>query len=373
MLSLLGLPQYFSAVVVVELIALAVPRWRQHRFGPQGRARLATASTCVAFVFLAFMAWTFVSFVGQGAFSDIVKVIGLLSLFGGTLALVVLASFVNKHGIGNGYVVVMLGPMAIEAYELAEWLAAGHTGAAITWFVIIISLAVAGIALLLGWSRRPKGSRLQLPTSGFVPIVWAATLLELSETLSGLSGAWVARVAIRIDGWTLVGLTLLLSLVLSAAFSRPRTAAASSARRIFFVASIASAFGLAALVALEIVTREFRPDIGPNLFWLAILTAAVMDIVADIRAHRRDRSLVAIWPIHRVQLVETALSVLASRGIGAHAKSLYIRKLFFFFAPFFPIMIMVPRGQAEEAFEVLEANFGALSSEGKAPPARVAV
>jgi hypothetical protein len=87
-------------------------------------------------------------------------------------------------------------------------------------------------------------------------------------------------------------------------------------------------------------------------------TAGIMDLVADARARRRNPSLVAVWPIHRVQLSDVAVEALAGRGIDAHTQGLYFRKLFYFFAPYAPILVMVPEDRAEEAREALASMFG---------------
>jgi hypothetical protein len=88
-----------------------------------------------------------------------------------------------------------------------------------------------------------------------------------------------------------------------------------------------------------------------------MLTAVLLDVIAEARALRRHGPLVAVWPEHRVRAVDEALSVLERAGIPALARSVHHRTLWHFFAPFIPIQLLVPAARGEEASRLLHEHF----------------
>ncbi|MBI3179823.1 MAG: hypothetical protein HYZ27_09195, partial [Deltaproteobacteria bacterium] len=63
--------------------------------------------------------------------------------------------------------------------------------------------------------------------------------------------------------------------------------------------------------------------------------------------------LVPVWEIHQVYAMDPALTALAAAGIAAHARSAYHRTLLQFFGPLVPVLVLVPRAQADAAVAVL--------------------
>jgi hypothetical protein len=78
-----------------------------------------------------------------------------------------------------------------------------------------------------------------------------------------------------------------------------------------------------------------------------------MDLVAEWQARRRHGDLVSVWPLYRVQATDLALSALRGAGIDGHARGRYFRALFYFFAPFVAIAILVPSVHADQAGDIL--------------------
>jgi hypothetical protein len=125
-----------------------------------------------------------------------------------------------------------------------------------------------------------------------------------------------------------------------------------------FAAAVAlSTAYIALLLASELALDRAAPWLAFAPVSAAVGTAIALDLVAEWRAHRRRDDLVAAWPIHRVQLVDLAVRALRSAGIEVHARGLHHRTMLFFFGPFIPVLLMVPRDEAERARDLLESTF----------------
>ena len=110
----LGLSPMISAFLLVEVVALLVPRWRRVRLGgPVARAALRRAGLVLTVILAAVQGWTMARFLhktswrfpgdllmGEDGFGSYVLV--MLSLVGGTLFLLTLAELVDCHGLGCG-------------------------------------------------------------------------------------------------------------------------------------------------------------------------------------------------------------------------------------------------------------------------------
>ncbi len=379
----LGLMPLISAFLLVELVALAVPRWRGLRTsGTRGRRRLGYAAAVL----------TLGLAVAQSHFiarwlSDLHDMFNLprdatisllaptiAGLVGGLAILVALAQLVSRHGLGNGYVAVLLGLLGREVWNLITGAVSAQLSAsALAWLVLFVAAVVAVVASLLRTTIHGKGPgpALRLPTCGVVPLVWSNAVFAAVGVVATM-GFQVPHLRLLLDSngaiaWPVfLAVTAGLAVVLSALWSRPirfRSGArvvspkpvAPLGQRSFWWATAVSAGGLLALAALAAVTTNTAAVVPPTVLWIAVVTAGLMDVVADARARRRCPDLVAVWPLHRVQMTPVAVEVLTAHGIDAHAQGLYFRSLFFFFAPFAPIRLMVPSHRADEARHVLRS------------------
>jgi hypothetical protein len=86
---------------------------------------------------------------------------------------------------------------------------------------------------------------------------------------------------------------------------------------------------------------------------MVVLTALILDLIAEWRFRRLFPRASSAWPIHRVHAVAPALVVLERAGIPAHPRSLRQRTLYQFFGPEVPIDLMVPAEKLEEARALL--------------------
>jgi hypothetical protein len=78
-----------------------------------------------------------------------------------------------------------------------------------------------------------------------------------------------------------------------------------------------------------------------------IATATLLDMRDDLRARRR--MLVPVGILHQAQFVPLVERVLDEAGIAAHFHASHIRALFAFFAPWAPIVVLVPEADADAA------------------------
>jgi hypothetical protein len=99
-----------------------------------------------------------------------------------------------------------------------------------------------------------------------------------------------------------------------------------------------------------------------NVLFLAMATAVVLDIAAELQARTRMGDAEAVWPEHRLYAVDAALATLEDAGIPAFARSAYHRALWHFFAPHIPIQILVPSARVREASTLLHERLGVRAS-----------
>jgi hypothetical protein len=87
-----------------------------------------------------------------------------------------------------------------------------------------------------------------------------------------------------------------------------------------------------------------------------VVTAVILDLVAEWRFRRRHGALVPVWPLHRLYAVDPALDLLHAAGIPAHPRSVHARTLLQFFAPYLPVDLLVPEADAARARALLSAQ-----------------
>lgn len=391
----LGIMPFVSAFLVIELAALLVPRWRPLRIGgPAGRARLTRATIILGVLFTLAQSWFMATWLVNLAAGDpmsgyspgLTQPPGLAStallaitLAGGVMALWILAGLVSRYGLGNGISVLLFA--GITGVPASLWSMREATpenaGAGAEAGITIALLGIALCALIAVTSRvlrtragGPLG--LRLPTCGIVPMTEANALLALPASILALAGATGAMAGAA--AWMPDGIAIRLALVAALAvgfsllFSRPSltaghvravdAGAAEQRAGAFWLATSVSAAYVAGIAGLAWLLARWAPPSLQDAMWMAVCTAIVMDLVSEWRARRRCRDLVAVWPVHRVQLADVAVRALQDAGIGAHTRGRYHRSLLYFFGPFVPIEIMVPAERAEEAASLMRSLLG---------------
>jgi hypothetical protein len=238
---------------------------------------------------------------------------------------------VNRFGAGNGWLLVIVAQAQLGASQVTRsWLLAA-------------TVVVAALATLWAVHRASAGRR--LPTTGVVPLSLAAVpgLLGLL-TLGSALPPWLR--VLDLSSWPLfVELSVVATgaAACAAAFSRRGDGQMS--------AGIASALYVVGLAALE---RLSASDVLVNMTFIAMVTAAAVDLVADLRARARDRDLVEIRPLRRIDDATAAAAALAGAGIPCHLRNLAARSLYHFFAPQLPVGVLVPAARAAEAAAVVD-------------------
>ena len=264
----------------------------------------------------------------------------VVTLIGGTFALLALASVVTRHGLGSGVMVVLLGGGLVELHAVARNLR--HAGSA---RLTLTLAAVAALALATTWllaRRTTVQPQRRLPGSSLDALVLPQLVLALlsrAVLVGGVAPArvleWLqpARVEVLVV-FALVAATIAVGL--GRAYTGRLDAAPVDVTFLTLVLVVGYVLGkLAGLPALSIV-------IGTG--WL-------LDVQAEWCARLPDP--VDVAELDDPQRGDLVLGTLAAAGIPAHLRGVSVRTLLRFFAPFVPITVRVPRAQAAEAQELL--------------------
>jgi hypothetical protein len=357
----LGLTPMISAFLFVELAAALVPSWRPLRHGgPAGRGRLLVATTWLAFAFVSFQALNMAVYLRKtdvlersSGFSALLVV---LTLVGGTFALVALAPLLDRVALGGGYSLLVTGLQAASA--LPPLLALSTRPRSL---VILVAVA-AGSVLFLRW--RPVGA-LPLPVCGLVPLQWGGGLVAAGLSLagSGIGPRWVRwlgeqpapaalALALAVTAGLAVGLGFLFNLP-----SKVAAFGADARPRVERAVVFSTGFVLAVALVSGLIWEEVTVADTLSLIPLIAAVALVLDVIDEAQAVRRHGTLVAVWPEHRLYAVGSALEALERQGIPGLARSAHQRALWHFFAPYIPVQILVPRERAQEAAALLHEHF----------------
>jgi len=192
----LGITPLVSAMGLVELVAVAVPRWRPLRHGgPAGRATLGRAALVVAAVLCALQGFGVAQLLEPlGALTRLglpSMLMVMVSLATGTFLLMILAQLASARGLVSGVAVVLLGGVLADrgkaaeiAYMMGEVdaraVAVRAAGAlatiAVTWLILRAPRERTGLATL------------PAPASGIGVLSLAGVTVATVETLRRLAG-----------------------------------------------------------------------------------------------------------------------------------------------------------------------------------------
>ncbi len=394
----LELNPFISASWWVELAALVVPRWRLWRLGgyPE-RAHLWAWVKLLALVLALVQAFFVVRWVQRTSdvyptllgpldvFRDdtLMFVAQTLSLVGGLFALYWLARLIDRYGAGNGMSVLIaafgVGPMGRSLFTSVRH--SLENGERNLLPLVLAAVAVAVVTRMAGGhslrpGRAPLGAdMLPAPASGVKPIAIALAILQLPASIAKL-GSWVVPKALEPSLWQLRGLEALFTAaacaVLAWAFNQPRVIADAWPRAAVpevdapqTQTRVRAAFGRALALALIVccgllALQWFCADAGIRLSLVgATLTACVIaDVVGELRFRSRQGAVTGVWPVHRLYLLTPLLTALDAAGISAFPRARCYRTLWNFFAPFAPVELLVPVGDAARAEAILRPLAG---------------
>jgi hypothetical protein len=357
----LGLAPILAGFVLVELAALALPRWRRLRHDPAGRPWLALAGVVVGLlvaVWQAYMASLWLEGIGRGSPGFVAgylvaepgfgfRAVTMLTLTAGSAALVVLAAIVGRYGLGNGFSILLATALVPESREL--WRAL--RGSEPTPLALFALVGAAGaVVLATVWAVRARVRGARLPATGLVPIAWGSSLMLLMTSLFWLGVdvpfEWLQVLQpASMSGLAVLAL-LVVALGVACAWLFCRTGPAHPA-------TLASIGYLLLLVGAHFAALRFSSGVWFDLLTVAVGAAIVVDVVAEWRARVRHGELALVRHEHRVQAVDALVKTLHDAGVPAHTRGAAHRSLLHFFGPFVPISIYVPADRAADARRVL--------------------
>jgi len=356
----LGLRSVIWAALLVEALALIVPRWREWRVGGyDGRARLQVRTMVLAAVFLAGQAYAFVSnlqglalraapaLLFQAPEGGPLVSAAVASLVAGSFALVWLARLIDRHGCGSGFAVMIV---ASEMLQLGRLSSVKARLAADDTILMPLLLGVVAIGVLIRLTggqplRRasaPAVAPLPTPASGLQPATvgaWGVWLVPrlLGDVLD--AGSWSAH---AVEAVFVAGLAALCAYLFTRAARRPVRSA--------LVSSVAICLAVTGLGWWYADAR-----LAIDLLSIVSLGCLAADVLGELRFRRAHGALAPIRPVHRLWALPDLLEMLAVAGIPAYPRARHYRTLWSYFTPLVPVDILVPVARAEAALGIVGA------------------
>ena len=370
-----GLAPFITAFVLVELGALAVPRWRALRVGgPFGRRRLERAALALGLLLCAQQVVAGTVYLHAAGVE--LKGTSWLALgLGGLMwpvALVAFARVISRRGLTEGFAALLAVELIHGSLRDVDLLTADQ--------LLIAGLVLVGMTLALELVRRrggPRRLRTMMPLAGFLPATVSVGLVSLPhaylaegvpvpEVLGTLTSGEVGYV-------TLGGLALVWTGLFSFLFHRRagRSLGLSDAEtRAEIGRALPSAAGFALVVALapDMIGEHFDlplPLIAPAH---VALGALALDLVDTWRWKSANPTGVPVWPVHRLYVVDGLVAALEEADIPVHARGQRYRSLLHFFGPYAPVQVMVPAEHAERAVAIIEEHLVVRASEQASLP-----
>ena len=386
----LGLAPFVSAYILVEIAAVAVPRWRAVRTGgPSGRARLTRAAFGVAALLSLVQGFGVTMWLesmwGTGLLAIEpgwgFRAVTTLTLAAGSFAMVAAAIAIERYGFGNGFSVLIAWGLASRGSGELLRLDAVEDGRSAGLKLVALAGVIAFITMLLLSRRDHDSQTLRTPSCGLVPLVWTASLfalpitvadlgiapVELPVTTPGTFGHDVARVAlVAVFAVLLTKLFNAPSRVARArrALSTGGQAVSVDGRRDASIAVRTSlVISVAAVVALAVATSvayASDPRLWIDAVSVAIVAAVILDVASEWKVRVAIPDAVPVWPVHRTYVLDPAIALLRSEGIPAFVRGARHRVLLQFFGPHVPMEICVAAEHAERARRVLGPRFAEL-------------
>jgi len=344
-----GLDGVLLAFVLVEITALALPRWRPLRHG-RGRVQLMRATFIVAAALVVaqamLSAWALRTFgweliePGLGPL-----LIDALALTLGTLALLVGARIVSRWGTGHGLsVVAVLGALPAWLARAEMTTATGDDPEALVRTLVFATMATVAI---LG--REVRGER--LPVAGLVPLLapgWVMQLVSFASIFVVLDLSWLFAPSL----WTVV--TVAMTLTIGLAWLQQPGFASLRARG----AAIALSAALPGLIVAGDRALGFDVSFfgaGAGLAFFVIAVACTMDVLREAGLRTRTR-LVPILVFSDLAVADRVGRRLAEADIAHVMRAVGHRTLLRFFGPWVPVKLLVDRDRADEASRLAYAE-----------------
>jgi len=380
----LGVQPVLSGFVLVELAALLVPAWRPLRTGGRaGREKLRRASLILGMLLALGQAFVMALGYEKAASSDLgagFRILTVLILLGATAALIALASFVDGEGLGGGFPVLLL---AFTLPDIGAPL--GQAYSAVQNGVLpgsALQTGAVGLALLVGaslWFFSPyclpgtepgqHPALLSRPACGVAPLSVVPALLAFLTALFALQTGRRIGLPVQFD-LVMLGLSVLAAIGFAYLFNRPdrfsvvwKALSPLPPERLPRLKPVMLEcvlfVGLAVLVPAGLV-RVLGNSHVPGAIPVILATGIIADLIREWRARTNGSRLVPVWEIHQVYAVPPAMRLLQAQGFHPFAKGLRLRSLLQFYGPYAPIVVLVPVGEAQAAYALLESRWPTL-------------
>jgi preprotein translocase subunit SecY len=208
----LGIMPYVTASIILQLLTAVVPSLeRLQKEGEAGYAKI-TQYTRYLTVFLAAAQSTGYAFLfkRQGALPGVNAgrlVIIVLTLTAGCVLLMWMGELITKRGVGNGIsLLIFASILAYAPTGISAWINGGTTER-LFFPIVAVAVVVAVVFVQEGqrripvqYARRQLGNRqtaggstympLRVNMAGVIPVIFAAALLALPQTVAGFVPSW---------------------------------------------------------------------------------------------------------------------------------------------------------------------------------------
>src|SRR5207302_2398281 len=209
----LGIMPYVTASIILQLLTAVVPSLeRLQKEGEAGYAKI-TQYTRYLTVALAAAQATGYAFLFKSQANAIQNanagriIIIILTLTAGTTLLMWLGEQITKRGIGNGIsLLIFASILAYAPQGISGWINGGTSGR-LFFPLVAIGIVVAVVFVMEGqrripiqYARRQLGNRqttggatympLSVVMAGVIPIIFAAAILALPQTIGSFKPAW---------------------------------------------------------------------------------------------------------------------------------------------------------------------------------------
>ena len=233
----LGIMPYVTASIILQLLTAVVPTLeRLQKEGEAGYAKI-TQYTRYLTVFLAAAQSTGYAFLfkRQGALPGVNAgrlVIIVLTLTAGCVLLMWMGELITKRGVGNGIsLLIFASILAYAPTGISAWINGGTTER--LFFPIVALVVVVAVVFVqegqrripVQYARRQLGNRqttggstympLRVNMAGVIPVIFAAALLALPQTVAGFVPSWSTWVNTNFQytSWTYLGVEAALIIV----------------------------------------------------------------------------------------------------------------------------------------------------------------
>jgi preprotein translocase subunit SecY len=208
----LGIMPYVTASIIIQLLTVVIPTLeRLQKEGEAGYAKITqyTRYLTVALAGAQSLGYAFL-FKRQGALPNLnagKMVIIVLTLTAGCTLLMWMGELITKRGVGNGIsLLIFASILAYAPTGISAWINGGTTER-LFFPLVAVAVVVAVVFVQEGqrripvqYARRQLGNRqttggstympLRVNMAGVIPVIFAAALLALPQTVAGFVPSW---------------------------------------------------------------------------------------------------------------------------------------------------------------------------------------